>query len=174
MAPRGWNNFERHPYVSCIPAIASANGNERAIAPPFRRHLGLPIVIYDYDDSESPQAFTRCSSMFELALAKAKLACARSGRRLGIGSEGGFAGEAITQIIVLYDRERGSFIAEAASIVSNFCVRVDPVGESHRDDACKRGQLVSRLRIQPDAVRLSLVRIATTRLTQRVANMLIA
>lgn len=70
------------------------HGKERAIAPPLCRALGLTVTTAPGIDTDALGTFTgeiqRKGTMLEAARQKAKLAIARTGAHLGIGSEGSF------------------------------------------------------------------------------------
>jgi hypothetical protein len=124
--PYGAHRAGSHPYG------ASMHGKDKAIAPAFRRHLGIPVLACDFIDTDVFGTFTgevpRRGTMLDAATEKAKTACARTGRRLGIGSEGSFGPHPSypfvgcnTEIIVLYDRELDIRIIEGvASMRTNF------------------------------------------------------
>ncbi len=122
----------KHPYAGCIPALATMHRKERAIALPFKRHLGLPILPCSSIDTDALGTFTgeipRKGTMLETAAQKARLACATTGRRLGVGSEGSFGPHrqllfvpADVEVVVLYDRQLDLTITEAVTTLrTNF------------------------------------------------------
>lgn len=70
-----------HPYSHCIPALATMHGKEKAIAPAFKRHLGMSVLPCDFIDTDAFGTFTgeivRQATPLETAIAKAKLGSRR-------------------------------------------------------------------------------------------------
>ncbi|RUO99081.1 DUF6671 family protein [Hyphomicrobium sp.] len=138
-----------HPYRDCIPALATMHKKERAIAPPFKRLLSLPVITCDAIDTDALGTFTgeiaRRGSMRDVAGQKARLACRISGRRLGIGSEGSFGPHPYIpfaavdhELIAFHDRELGTTICESVlSLRTNF-LHLDLNESSDLDDFLER------------------------------------
>lgn len=133
-----------HPYADCMPVLVTMHQKERAIAPAFRRHLGLPLLTFDSIDTDSLGTFTgeipRKGTMLDAATEKARLACARTGRRLGVGSEGSFGPHryipflaADTEVIAFYDRDLNITIAEGVTALRTNYSHVD-IEDVHQID----------------------------------------
>lgn len=74
--------------------LATKHSKERAISPPFRKKLGLRVVVPDEIDTDTLGTFTgeveRRGTMLETAFAKARLGMDLTGFKLGMASEGSF------------------------------------------------------------------------------------
>lgn len=128
----GRSSTRSHAYPHCTPALIASHSEDRAIAPAFRRHLGLDVLAFDVHDGGTGDpfagTFTSLEATIELAAHRARQACVASGRRLGIGSNGCLGPRhstkpltADTEVIVLYDREFKTTITECVtSFRTNF------------------------------------------------------
>lgn len=74
--------------------LATMHGKERAIGPAFREVLGIELEVPDDFDTDQFGTFSgeveRPGSLDEVLLSKARLGMTRSGRDLGVASEGSF------------------------------------------------------------------------------------
>lgn len=150
-----------HPYAECVPVVATIHQKERAIAPAFRRHLGLPVITFASFDTDNLGTFTgeipRTGTMLDAAIEKARIASAKTGRRLGIGSEGSFGTHpnlpflaADTEVIVLFDRDLNITIADAVTVPrTNFALidieYVDQIEEFLKHVGFPRHAVIVRL-----------------------------
>ena len=83
-----------HPYQGLWVAIATMHGKVKAIAPALCQCFAMTVTKAPGIDTDALGTFTgefpRVGTMVDAARQKAKLAIARTGAPLGIGSEGAF------------------------------------------------------------------------------------
>jgi hypothetical protein len=94
MCDMGLPKLASHPYRGLWAAIATMHRKERAIAPPLCHWFDMAVTTAPGIDTDALGTFTgeveRKGTMVDAARAKAKLAIARTGAPIGIGSEGSF------------------------------------------------------------------------------------
>jgi hypothetical protein len=122
---------ERHPYHGRRAAIGTMHAKERVIAPVLSRCLGIIVECAEGIDTDALGTFSgeipRAGDMVEAARAKAHLAMARSGARIGIGSEGAFGPHPLVpflasgmELIALIDAEDANEILVQRRTKTNF------------------------------------------------------
>ena len=125
-------------YQQCIPVLATVHHEDRAVAPAFRRHLGVPVITCDYSENHavniSDGHVPRLETLVQSATRKARFACESTGRKIGLGSDGGFSVQSsvpfITEnleVLVLHDRELGVTVTETVSSTRTNCCQADVV-----------------------------------------------
>jgi predicted Zn-ribbon and HTH transcriptional regulator len=120
-----------HPYNGRRAAIATMHGKERVIGAALSTCLGLHVTRAADVDTDSLGTFTgeiaRAGSMLDAARAKARLAMARTGATIGLGSEGAFGPHPIVpfmasgvEVIVLIDGASGQEIVAQRRTRTNY------------------------------------------------------
>ncbi len=121
-----------HPYRDQRVVVATQHGKERALGPPFQRHLGMRVFATEGLDTDELGTFTgeisRPGSARDVAITKSRLAASCTGERFGLGSEGSFGPHPAVpfvavdhEILALHDRERDSIIVEQITVTrTNF------------------------------------------------------
>lgn len=93
-----------HPYRGRWAAIATMHGKERAIAPVLCRWFDMAVTTAPGVDTDAFGTFTgeisRQGTMLDAARAKARIAIARTGAPIGIGSEGAFGPDPEVPLVV--------------------------------------------------------------------------
>jgi hypothetical protein len=83
-----------HPYAGARAALLTQHGKESVVTPALRDALSVDVVVVRDFDTDTLGTFTRdiprLGSQLDAARKKAQLASQRSGRPLGLGSEGSF------------------------------------------------------------------------------------
>jgi predicted Zn-ribbon and HTH transcriptional regulator len=120
-----------HPYRGRRAAIATLHGKERVIGPALSRFLALRLEPATDVDTDSLGTFTgeiaRAGSMLDAARAKARLAMARTGAGIGLGSEGAFGPHPAVpflasgvEVVVLIDGASGQEIVAQRRTRTNY------------------------------------------------------
>jgi hypothetical protein len=122
---------ESHPFDGRRAAIATMHEKERVVAPVLLRWLGIRVERAEGVDTDALGTFSgeipRAGDMVEAARAKARLAIAHSGARIGIGSEGAFGPHPLipflasgVELILLVDMEKDHEILVQRRTKTNF------------------------------------------------------
>jgi hypothetical protein len=122
---------ESHPFDGRRATIATMHEKERVVAPVLSLWLGLRVERAEGIDTDALGTFSgeipRAGDMVEAARAKARLAMARSGARIGIGSEGAFGAHPLIpflasgiELIALIDAENANEILVQRRTKTNF------------------------------------------------------
>ena len=112
-----------HPYKGARAVLATMHGKGAVIGPALAFQLGMEIVVPPFIDTDTFGTFTgetpRTGSMYDAALAKARLGMRLTGINVGIASEGSFGPHpaipfiaAARELLVLIDDERNIIITE--------------------------------------------------------------
>lgn len=129
------------PYDGSTACLATRHDKGPLVVPSMREFLGLDVRVVDVD-TDSLGTFTgeieRVGSMFDVAVAKARLGMAATGSTIGLASEGSIAPPLDLpwlirdlELVVLVDDERKLVIGEVAS--SYDVVTVSDVVSPHDD-----------------------------------------
>ena len=116
-------NASLHPYKGARAVLATMHGKSEVIGPALEARLGMEIVVPPIIDTDTFGTFTgeipRAGSMYDAALAKARLGMRLTGINVGIASEGSFGPHpaipfiaAARELLVLIDEERNIIITE--------------------------------------------------------------
>jgi hypothetical protein len=128
------------PYEGRRAALASMHRKEVGVAPPFRDHHGLTLVVPPGIDTDALGAFTgevpRRGTMRETAVAKARLGMEATGLPLGLASEGSYGAHPLLpfarggmELLVLVDDERGMEVVETLVLDRTNAERIVVAGE---------------------------------------------
>lgn len=115
-----------HKYQGKIVVLTTMHGKGAATASPLRNKLGIKVEVNAGINTDLLGTFTREiareNNMLETAVEKARLGMKRSGRPLGIASEGSFGSHPLIpymainrELIALVDDERGIVVHEIIS-----------------------------------------------------------
>lgn len=126
---------ERHPYAGQTAAFGTLHRKDTAVRPALKRCLDLAVTAPDGIDTDALGTFTgetpRVGTMLDAARAKARLAMAATGLKLGIGSEGSFGPHPILpfvatgfELLILVDAERGTELIVQRRTRTNFATLV--------------------------------------------------
>ncbi len=113
-----------HPYQGRSVLLTSMHGKQAAIADIFRSKLGMTLSCTTQIDTDQLGTFTgdieRPGTMYDTALAKARLGLADKTAVLGLASEGCFGPDPTfpfvalsTELMVFVDDERGLIVSES-------------------------------------------------------------
>lgn len=116
-------NASLHPYKGARAVLATMHRKAEAIGPALEVRLGMKIIVPPIIDTDIFGTFTgetpRTGSMYDAALAKARLGMRLTGINVGIASEGSFGPHpaipfiaAARELLVLIDEERNIIITE--------------------------------------------------------------
>lgn len=123
--------MREHPYRGRRAAIATMHGKEGVIGAVLTKCLGMPVELAADVDTDSLGTFTgeiaRKGAMLDAARAKARLAMARTGAGIGLGSEGSFGPHPVVpflasgvEVIVLIDGANGQEIVAQRRTRTNY------------------------------------------------------
>ena len=112
-----------HPYKGQTVVLTSMHGKELAIADIFRSKLDMTLTCTTQIDTDQLGTFTgdipRPGTMYETAVAKARLGLAGNTVSLGLASEGSFGPDPTfpfiaisTEMMVFVDEERGLILSD--------------------------------------------------------------
>jgi hypothetical protein len=127
------------PYRGRRVSLATRHGKERAVARPFRRALGLEVVVPPELDTDALGAFTgecpRQGTALETCLRKAHLGMAATGLPLGIANEGSFGPHPFVPFIPA-GIEVMSFIDAERELVITETILAERTNYGHREARC--------------------------------------
>jgi len=117
-------SWSERPFFGRHAVLATMHGKEEAIAPVFKRQLGLAILVSEGIDTDALGTFSgeiaRDGTMGEVAIAKARLGMEATGLKIGLASEGTYGPhpqipfvQAGMELLVLVDDERGLIVFES-------------------------------------------------------------
>ncbi|HEU0206055.1 MAG TPA: DUF6671 family protein [Pseudolysinimonas sp.] len=114
------------PYAGRLVAFATMHGKERLAAAPFEQHLGARVIAPPGLNTDELGTFAgdipRTLSPLDAARTKARRGMERAGTRLGLASEGTFAGEFgpihDTEVLLFLDDDLGIEIVESSTVIS--------------------------------------------------------
>ena len=112
------------PYARATFCLLSRHGKEQVIAPALAQAFAAAVEVVGDIDTDALGTFTRevprPGTQLETARRKARLGMERSGRALGLSSEGAFhagpVGSWNTELVLLLDDERGIEVVGRATV----------------------------------------------------------